>query len=65
VRNYCAAGAEPGGFFEGLDDGSGNPRRVAETQQDGKLHALRRISTLGRITYQVLGFEGDGRSSAT
>ena len=26
----------------------------------GRLRALRRISKLGRITYQVLGFEGDG-----
>src|ERR1039458_6496013 len=26
----------------------------------GRLRALRHISKLGRITYQVLGFEGDG-----
>jgi hypothetical protein len=28
-------------------------------KKTGRLHALRRISSLGRITYQVLGFEGD------
>lgn len=28
-------------------------------KETGRLHALRRISSLGRITYQVLGFEGD------
>jgi len=29
-------------------------------KKQGKLHALRRISALGRITYEMLGFEGDG-----
>ena len=33
--------------------------RSPSLKKAGKLHALRRISTLGRITYQVLGFEGD------
>ena len=28
-------------------------------KKTGRLHALRHISRLGRITYQVLGFEGD------
>lgn len=29
-------------------------------QKQGRLHALRRISALGRITYEMLRFEGDG-----
>lgn len=33
---------------------------LPKLSKTGKLHALRRISRLGRITYQVLGFEGDG-----
>jgi hypothetical protein len=28
-------------------------------KKEGRLHALRRISTLGRITYEALRFEGD------
>jgi hypothetical protein len=29
-------------------------------KKNGRLHALRRISALGRITYEMLRFEGDG-----
>jgi negative regulator of sigma E activity len=29
-------------------------------KKQGRLHALRRISALGRITYEMLRFEGDG-----
>lgn len=29
-------------------------------KKQGKLHALRRISEIGRITYEALRFEGDG-----
>jgi hypothetical protein len=32
---------------------------LPKLQKLGKLHALRRISTLGRITYDALRFEGD------
>jgi hypothetical protein len=32
---------------------------VPKYKKQGKLHALRRISTLGRITYKALGFSGD------
>jgi len=32
---------------------------IPKLQKHGKLHALRRISVLGRITYQILGFDGD------
>ncbi len=60
VRNYCAAA-------QNQADSSGASTMEVEIQgalpklrETGKLHALRRISALGRITYQVLGFEGDG-----
>jgi len=33
---------------------------VPKLKKQGKLHALRRISSLGRITYEKLRFEGDG-----
>jgi len=33
---------------------------IPKLKKHGKLHALRRISALGRITYEKLRFEGDG-----
>src|SRR5262245_61505401 len=33
---------------------------LPKLKKQGKLHALRRISALGRITYEALKFEGDG-----
>lgn len=33
---------------------------VPKLKKNGRLQALRRISALGRITYEVLHFEGDG-----
>jgi hypothetical protein len=33
---------------------------LPKLKKQGKLHALRRISALGRITYERLAFEGDG-----
>lgn len=33
---------------------------LPKLKKQGKLHALRRISQIGRITYEALRFEGDG-----
>ncbi|HEY1336504.1 MAG TPA: hypothetical protein VGF59_03300 [Bryobacteraceae bacterium] len=33
---------------------------LPKLKKEGRLHALRRISTLGRVTYELLRFEGDG-----
>ena len=33
---------------------------LPKLKKHGKLHALRRVSALGRITYEKLRFEGDG-----
>ena len=33
---------------------------LPKLKKQGRLHALRRISALGRITYEMLRFEGDG-----
>jgi hypothetical protein len=33
---------------------------LPQLKKEGKLHALRKISSLGRITYEMLRFEGDG-----
>jgi hypothetical protein len=32
---------------------------VPRLKKEGKLHALRKISQLGKITYKVLAFQGD------
>ena len=60
VRNYCAAAqnqsaASKGSTMEVQFEGA-----LPRLQKTGKLRALRRISALGHITYEVLGFEGDG-----
>jgi hypothetical protein len=57
VEHYCAAAREQkvqGASMEVEIEGT-----LPNLKKTGRLHALRRISTLGRITYQVLGFEGD------
>jgi hypothetical protein len=33
--------------------------RIPKLQKQGKLSAIRRISSLGRVTYKLLGFQGD------
>ena len=36
-----------------------SPRRSPKLKRQGKLHALRRVSALGRTTYEIPGFESD------
>jgi len=33
---------------------------TTKLKKQGKLHAVRRISTVGLVSYDILGFEGDG-----
>jgi hypothetical protein len=33
--------------------------RIPKLQKEGKLHALRKISSVGKVTYRALGFSGD------
>src|SRR5271168_257924 len=59
VNRYLAAheqqeSALRGGAMEVDIDAS-----VPNLQKQGKLHALRNISRLGKITYHALGFSGD------
>jgi len=59
VQNYCsamrgqAATAKPASMDAQIE------ASLPALKKHGKLHALRHISALGRITYKVLGFEGD------
>jgi hypothetical protein len=60
VENYCAATRAQS---QALKDASMEVEIAAslpKLKKQGKLHALRRISALGRITYSMLRFEGDG-----
>jgi hypothetical protein len=60
VRNYCAAAQSQADFSRASTMEVEIQGALPKLSKTGKLHALRRISKLGRITYQVLGFEGDG-----
>jgi hypothetical protein len=59
VENYQAASRHQAEALKAASmdvDISGN---IPKLKKQGKLHALRKISSLGRITYEVLHFEGD------
>lgn len=59
VQNYCAATRGQAGNFQGASMEVEIHGALPNLKKTGKLHALRRISKLGRITYLILGFEGD------
>jgi hypothetical protein len=59
VRNYCAASRGQEEAFKGASMEVEIHGALPNLKKAGVLKALRRISSLGRITYQVLGFEGD------
>lgn len=59
VRNYCAASRGQEEAFKGASMDVEIHGALPGLKKSGVLKALRRISSLGRITYQVLGFEGD------
>lgn len=60
VRNYCLAAQNQADSSRASTMEVEIQGALPKLSKTGKLHALRRISRLGRITYQVLGFEGDG-----
>jgi hypothetical protein len=60
VRSYCAAAQNQADASKASTMDVEIEGALPKLSKTGKLHALRRISRLGRITYQVLGFEGDG-----
>jgi len=59
VRQYCAASKGEAEAFKGASMQVEIHGALPRLKKSGVLRALRRISALGRITYQVLGFEGD------
>ena len=60
VRNYCAAAQNQADSSRASTMEVEIQGALPKLSKTGKLRALRRISRLGRITYEVLGFEGDG-----
>ena len=60
VENYCAASRGQEQLFQGASMDVEIQASLPKLKKQGRLHALRRISALGRITYEMLRFEGDG-----
>jgi hypothetical protein len=59
VENYCAATRGQAGNFKGASMEVEIQGALPNLKKTGRLRALRRISALGRITYRIVGFEGD------
>jgi hypothetical protein len=60
VQNYCAASRGQEQSFQGASMDVEIQASLPKLKKQGRLRALRRISALGRITYEMLRFEGDG-----
>jgi hypothetical protein len=60
VRNFCTAMQEQQRSVAAMSMEVDIEASLPKLKKHGRLHALRRISTLGRVTYEALKFEGDG-----
>src|ERR1051325_3070393 len=60
VENYCSVARVHEHSLNGASMEVDIEASLPKLKKQGRLHALRRISTLGRITYEHLLFEGDG-----
>lgn len=60
VEKYCAATRSQAELMKGARMDVEMDADLPKLKKQGKLHALRKISALGRITYEALKFEGDG-----
>jgi hypothetical protein len=59
VESYTAASSAQSERLRGASMEVDIEASLPKLQKRGKLHALRRISRLGRITYEAIHFEGD------
>ena len=59
VENYCAATRGQERMIRAASMEVDIVAAIPKLKKQGKLHALRRITALGRITYEMLRFEGD------
>jgi hypothetical protein len=60
VENYCAATRGQAQLLKGATMDVAIEASLPKLKKQGALHALRRITALGRITYEALKFDGDG-----
>ena len=60
VEHYCSVTRDHLHSLDGASMEVDIDASLPKFKKHGRLHALRRISTLGRITYEHLRFEGDG-----
>jgi hypothetical protein len=59
VEHYCIASRGEAQLLQGVSMDVEIAASLPKLQKQGKLHALRRISALGKITYEKLRFDGD------
>jgi len=59
VEHYCAASRQQEAALRSATMDVDMEASLPRLKQQGRLHALRRITALGRITYEALRFEGD------
>ena len=59
VENYCAATRGQDRMIQAASMDVEIAAAIPKLKKQGKLHALRRITALGHITYEMLRFEGD------
>ena len=60
VESYCAASRDQAQLMKDASMDVEIAASLPRLKKQGRLHALRHISALGRITYEKLRFEGDG-----
>jgi hypothetical protein len=60
VEHYCTAARDHEHALDGASMEVEIEASLPKLKKQGRLHALRKISALGRITYERLRFEGDG-----
>lgn len=60
VQSYCVASRNQELVLKSASMDVEIAASLPQLKKQGKLHALRHISSLGRITYEKLKFEGDG-----
>ncbi len=59
VENYCAATRRQAEVMQGVSMEVEISGSIPKLKKQGRLHALRHITALGRITYDALRFQGD------
>jgi hypothetical protein len=59
VESYTAAAREQSARFRGVSMDVDIAASLPNLHKNGRMHALKRISRLGRITYEALKFDGD------